>query len=286
MDKNKYVELDAFRPLDAAPHGDLDKAGQIRANARLQQILASDPDNGNASNGPIGKRRSRPARRIAAPIALAAVAAITAMVVLLPGTGGKDAAYASWNAVPGSISSPDRAVADAACRGRMDLASPQLDLAERRGEWVVLLYTDTEHMAGMCLAYLPAGAAKTKDIDVSQGGGDQGFLPVAGEFSEGSMAEFRGGSIFGFGDRPEIALTHGNVGEDVAAVTITTPDGQLVEATVQDGRYAAWWPGTVFSSDVEGSGVEGRGGPTPAISYTITLNDQTVIEDATPRMPS
>ena len=100
------------------------------------------------------------------------------------------------------------------------------------------------------------------------------------------MAEFRGGSIFGFGDRPEIALTHGNVGEDVAAVTITTPDGQLVEATVQDGRYAAWWPGTVFSSDVEGSGVEGRGGPTPAISYTITLNDQTVIEDATPRMPS
>jgi hypothetical protein len=281
MDKNKYAELDAFRPLDAAPQAELDVTEQIRANARLQQILASDPGCESPANGPIGKRRSRPARRIAAPIALAAVAAITATVVLLPGAGGNDAAYASWNAVPGSISSPDRAVADAACRGRLDLASPQLDLAERRGEWVALLYTATEHMAGMCLAHLPAGAAKANDIDVSQGGGDQGFLPVAGEFTEGNIAEFRGGNIFGFADRPEIALTHGNVGEDVAAVTITTPDGQLVEATVRDGRYAAWWPGKALGGELEGNG-----GPAPDISYTITLNDQTVIEDATPRKPA
>ncbi|MGP9784581.1 hypothetical protein ACT3UQ_19235 [Glutamicibacter sp. AOP12-B1-11] len=281
MDKKKYVELDAFRPLDSAPQGELDETGQIRANARLQQILASDPDNGNTANGAISKRRSRPVRRIAAPIALAAVAAITASVVLLPGAGSKDAAYASWNAVPGSISSPDRAVADAACRGSLDLASPQLDLAERRGDWVVLLYTASEHMAGMCLAHLPAGAQKADNIDFSRGGGDQGFLPVAGEFTQGNIAEFRGGNIFGFGDRPEIALTHGNVGEDVVAVTITTPDGQLVEATVQDGRYAAWWPGKDLGDELEGNG-----GPATDISYTITLNDQTVIENATPRMPS
>lgn len=281
MYKNKYSELDAFRPLDYAPQGDLDEDGQIRSNARLQQILSSDPDNGNSANGAIGKRHSRPARRIAAPIALAAVAAVTATVVLLPVAGGNDVAYASWNAVPDSISSPDRAVADAACRGRLDLSSPQLDLAERRGEWVVLLYTASEHMAGMCLAHLPAGAAKANDIDFSQAGGDQGFLPVAGEFTEGNIAEFRGGNILGFGDRPEIALTHGNVGEDVAGVTITTPDGQLVEATVQDGRYAAWWPGKALGGELEGNG-----GPASDISYTITLKDQTVIEDATPRMPS
>lgn len=281
MDKNKYADLNAFRPLDYAPPSDLDEAGRIRANARLQQILASDPDNGNAANGPIGKRRSRPARRIVAPIALVAVAAITATVVLLPGVGSNDAAYASWNAVPGSISSADRAVADAACLGRLDLVSPQLDLAERRGEWVVLLYTASEYMTGMCLAHLPAGSQKADNIDFSRGGGDQGFLPVAGEFTEGNIGEFRGGNIFGFGDRPEIALTHGNVGEDVAAVTITTPDGQLVEATVQDGRYAAWWPGKAFGGELEGNG-----GPAPDISYTITLNDQTVIEDASPRMPA
>lgn len=281
MDKKKYAELDAFRPLDSAPQGELDETGQIRANARLQQILASDPGSESPANGPLGKRRSRPARRIAAPIALAAVAAITATVVLLPGAGSNDTAYASWTAVPGSISSADRVVADAACRGRIGLVAPQLDLAERRGEWVVLLYTDTEHMTGMCLAHLPAGAQRANDIDVSRGGGDQGFLPVAGEFTEGNMAEFRGGNILGFRDRPEIALTHGNVGQDVSAVTLTTPDGQSVEATVRDGRYAAWWPGKAFGGDVEGNG-----GPAPAISYTITLNDQTVIEDATPRMPS
>lgn len=281
MDKNKYTELNAFRPLDSAPQGELDETEQIRANARLQQILASDPDNENAANGAIGKRRSRPARRIAAPIALATVAAVTAMVVLLPGAGSKDAAYASWNAVPGSISSPDKAVADAACRDRLDLSSPQLDLAERRGDWVVLLYTASEHMAGMCLAHLPAGAQKADSIDFSRGGGDQGFLPVAGEFTQGNIAEFRGGNIFGFGNRPEIALTHGNIGEDVASVTITTPDGQLVEATVQDGRYAAWWPGKAFGDEVEGNGE-----PAPAISYTLTLKDQTVVKDAIPRMPS
>ncbi|MGV2856254.1 hypothetical protein ACNPON_03565 [Glutamicibacter sp. AGC13] len=281
MDKNKYLELDAFRPLDSAPQVDLDEAGRMRANARLQQILASDPDNGNTMSGAIGKRRLRPVRRIGAPIALAAVAAITATVVLLPGTGSNGTAYASWNAVPTSISSTDKAVADAACRGHLDLSSPQLDLAERRGEWVVLLYTASEHMAGMCLAHLPAGAQKADNIDFSRGGGDQGLLPVAGEFTQGNIAEFRGGNIFGFGDRPEIALTHGNVGEDVTAVTITTPDGQLVEATVQDGRYAAWWPGKALGDELEGNG-----GPAPAISYTLTLKDQTVVKDATPRMPS
>lgn len=281
MDKNKYPELNAFQPLDSAPEVGLNEPGRIRANARLLQILASDPENGNIANHPQSKRRSRPKRRVAASVALAAVAVLTATGVLFPGAGSKEAAYASWNAVPGSISSTDSAVADAACRGRMDLGSPQLDLVERRGEWVVLLYTATDHMVGMCLAHVPVGASRAGEIDFSRGGGDQGFLPVAGEFTEGNMGEFRGGSNFGFRDRPDVALTHGNVGPDVAAVTITTPDGQLVEATIQDGRYAAWWPGKIF-----GSKVEGNGGPAPAISYTITLKDQTVIMDATPRMPS
>lgn len=170
MNKNKYTEIDVFRALDSAPQGELDETGRIKANARLQQILASDPDNVNAANGPLGKRRFRPARRVVAPIVLAAVAAITATVVLFPGADSNDAAYASWNAVPGSISSADRAVADAACLVRLNLASPQLDLAERRGEWVLLLYTGAEDMAGMCLAHLPAGDPDANDIDVSRGG--------------------------------------------------------------------------------------------------------------------
>lgn len=282
MNKNKNAQMEAFRLLDAAPSGSLNESERIKANAGLQQILASDPDNGRVTDHRSHALRSHPVRRIATPVAVALAAAVTATVVLFPGPGANDAAYASWTADPGTISAADRAVADSACRGRLDLASAQLDLAERRGEWVVLLYTaSSEHMAGMCLAHLPVGAPQADTIDSSRAGGDQGFLPVGGEFTEGNIAEFRGRNAFGFPKRPDVALTHGNVGEDVKAVSITTPDGQVVEATVQDGRYAAWWPGKAF-----GSRLEGNGGPAPALSYTITLEDDTVIRDASPRNPA
>ena len=70
------------------------------------------------------------------------------------------------------------------------------------------------------------------------------------------------------------------MGPEVAEVTIHA-DGLAIEATVEDGTFAAWWPGGVFdTSQVPVGG--GEGGPTVAVTYDITLRDGTVLKDVVP----
>jgi hypothetical protein len=64
-------------------------------------------------------------------------------------------------------------------------------------------------------------------------------------------------------------------------VDITTADGDIVHATVENGRFIAWWPGRAFGDEIEGNG-----GPAPDLSYRITLTDGTVTDDAQPVLPN
>ena len=57
----------------------------------------------------------------------------------------------------------------------------------------------------------------------------------------------------------------GYVGSDVTSVTVHTPIGIDVEASVANGRFAAWWPSAQPSSE----NLEVMG----AWSYTVTLAD-------------
>ena len=56
------------------------------------------------------------------------------------------------------------------------------------------------------------------------------------------------------------------------------------KASVQNGRYAAWWPGPAFESGPPMP--SGKGGPEPILTYDLTLTDGTVIQDAQPALPS
>ena len=62
--------------------------------------------------------------------------------------------------------------------------------------------------------------------------------------------QFRGG---GTRDSAGNALTlvDGRAGAGVTAVTIDRSDGSSVQATVTDGWYLAWWPGTVTATNAE-----------------------------------
>lgn len=66
---------------------------------------------------------------------------------------------------------------------------------------------------------------------------------------------------------------------------VTIHAGDLnVQASVANGRFAAWWPGPAFASGpVEPSG---RGGPRLNLTYDLTLADGTVIQGAQPTRPS
>lgn len=271
------LDLTELRPLDAAPERGLDDAARRRAEAGLRRILTADVEEPPASPTHTATSRRRVARWLAIPAAAAAALALTSV---LPGRAGPDPAYASWTPVPRQAAAADRAVADGACRrAGLDLSAPTLALAERRGNWMVLLYTSSEPVVTACMAHLPPGDDTAGDIDRARAGG-RGAVPRGGQFTEGAIFQFGGARAFGRRDRPTVSLTEGEVGEDVAALSIQTEDGRDVRATVADGRYVAWWPGEAF-----GSGREGNGAPAPSFTYTVTLTDGTVVRDAQPTLP-
>ncbi|MGL5823697.1 MAG: hypothetical protein ACRCYU_02485, partial [Nocardioides sp.] len=57
----------------------------------------------------------------------------------------------------------------------------------------------------------------------------------------------------------------GYVGSDVVGVTVDPPVGPDVEASIQEGRFSAWWPAGEARGD--NPGVSG------AWTYTVTLAD-------------
>ena len=64
-------------------------------------------------------------------------------------------------------------------------------------------------------------------------------------------------------DKGWFSSVQGYVGRDVTGVTVHTPVGTDVQASVAHGRFAAWWPSDRPSS--ENSEVMG------AWTYTVTL---------------
>jgi hypothetical protein len=81
----------------------------------------------------------------------------------------------------------------------------------------------------------------------------------------------------------DASITDGAVGEGVTAVTIHA--GRFtVNASVQNGWYAAWWPGAAFESGPREP--DGDAGPQPSLTYDLTLADGTVVHNAQPTSPS
>jgi hypothetical protein len=210
-------------------------------------------------------------------VALPAAALAVAVAVLLLPRGTDTMVYTSWTAAPTPLTSRELAIVAPACReqlagGSLDLARAQLVLAERRGEFVALLYrTDDPDVSGSCLARLPRGDTHADDVRSGIGGSSGPALtPSPRGFTQGSIAEYAGASI-----------TDGAVGSDVTGVTVHA-DGLDVTASVRNGRYVAWWPGRAFGPRRTTTGA----GPEVILSYDLTLADGTVIRDAAPELPS
>lgn len=150
----------------------------------------------------------------------------------------------------------------------------KLVLAERRGAHVALLYrTENPDISAKCLARNLKGSNRVSNIQTGADGSSGPALkaPPRG-FTEGAIGEYS-----------EFSITDGAVGEGVKGVTIHAGDLK-VKASVQNGRYAAWWPGPALESGaVQPSGY---GGPESILTYDLILKDGTIIRDAEPMMPS
>ncbi len=262
-----------LKSLDSAPDVYLDDVTRRRAEARKAQILASAPPQSAAR-----LTRVRPwRRRWMLTVAGLAAAAVTGVVLV--GTLTPTPAYASWSPTPTPLSTGELAIAGTACVDSGGQTGAKVVLAERRGDWIGVAATTPYPGVVTCLVYLPIGANRAAHVMSSFSGG-QGAIPTQGQFTDGAISEYQQRGIFGIGTSPAAAFNVGDVGPDVSAVDITTADGELVHATVHEGRFIAWWPGSAF-----GDKTEGNGGPAPDLSYQITLTDGTVINNAQPVLP-
>lgn len=117
-------EVETLRPFDAVPVESLSSAHPIRAEARLEQIMATSPGQPIASKGRAPKRRlstQQLAIRFGAiPVAAGAIIAAT---VLAPNGAGVAPAFASWTATPVALTGDHLAAASNACQATVgDLA--------------------------------------------------------------------------------------------------------------------------------------------------------------------
>lgn len=273
MNKHAFESLttDALRSLDPASPTTLSGAERERADATLERIVSiprlTEPQ---LSQG--RENRSRwSSRRILVPIGLVAAAAVAFPVFSV----GGGSAFASWTPTPEAIVGADATEAAAACRSAMGMPDAGQDvlLAERRGGWTYVLLAGSG-AEGSCVMddrlvgadnppapgkvgfmgrFSPdapqAPTVSANDIDWTEGAG---AMPVDGPWPFKMEQSW-------------LTWVEGYAGSDVTGVVVHTPIGTDVQASVADGRFAAWWPSPKPSS--KNPEVDG------ASTFTVTLAD-------------
>ncbi|HYY12738.1 MAG TPA: hypothetical protein VE781_17505 [Kineosporiaceae bacterium] len=251
-----------LRSLDPAPDT-ITPAQRRHADAVLERIVATDLT-------PAARRR-RP--RLLPLLVLPAAALAVAGGTLLQPRGVDRMEFASWTPSASPLTAAELELVGPTCRshlagGSLDVGRARLALGERRGLFVALLYrTDDPDVSGTCLYRNRPGSREIEDLGTAIGGSSgPSWRPAPRRFSQGAISDFGGASV-----------TDGAVGAGVRALTVHA-GAVTVEATVRDGRYVAWWPGTAFGP--------GQGDPRPILTYDVTLDDGTVLRSAPPQLPS
>jgi hypothetical protein len=195
--------------------------------------------------------------------AVGGLAGISAVAVSLVGLGaGSPPAFASWSATPTTAPASQTAAAEAACIARIptpsSLAKAEADatnagpnspakslqstapaewhtvLADTRGSYTMLILEATPEGRASCLANSSGPAI----LAVGPSGSQAASPPPAGQVE-----------VFSYGTENTPAgqtysQIEGHVGAGVTGVSMTLQDGTNVTATVANGWYLAWWPGT------------------------------------------
>ena len=156
-------------------------------------------------------------------------AAVGALVTL-----GSSAApaFAGWQATP-TTPAPGQ-VAQAAQTCGQNLGSPVL--TDARGPYTASIYADST-TSDVCLS----------GNGVSMSSSSSSAAPTGD--AAGQIQLDGGGTRDSAGNA--LTLVDGRTSAGVTAVAIERSDGSFVQATVTNGWYLAWWPGTVAAKNAE-----------------------------------
>lgn len=260
----------ALRDLDPAPTAVLTDAERERADATFARILATP-----TSHDRVLEESQRPRRRLTRLLVPAGLigAAGAAVLALLLGGGS---AFASWTPKPEPLTAAAASEAATTCRSALEVPdlTGQVVIAERRGGWTYVLIASPE-AEGACL--MPDDLVGRQDPANHKREGFFGNY-TADPVEAPTLARDRieetssmTGSVTTPGfwllgdDEGWFSLVEGYVGSGVAGITVHSPTGLDVEASVANGRFAAWWPSEQPSSE----NLDAMG----AWTYTVTLDD-------------
>ncbi len=158
-----------------------------------------------------------------------AAAALTAVFAL---SSGAAPAFAGWHATPTRPAPGQLSHAAQACG--QSLGSPIL--TDSRGPYTASIYAD-ETTRDVCLSGngVSASSSSTSATPVSVAAGRI-------ELDGGGARDSAGNAL---------TLVDGRIGAGVTAVTIERRGARSVQATVANGWYMAWWPGTAAATDAK-----------------------------------
>jgi hypothetical protein len=140
-------------------------------------------------------------------------------------------------------------------------------LAEARGGWTYVLLT----VAGSSGYLLRASCLMPADLVAHPRAGEGGFFGSLERDDElvepapprDGLRQDSSGS--GSVDDEAFVYVEGRAGTDVASITVTTPRGREVEASIEHGHWAVWWP----AGDASPNNPDLSDAPT----YTVTVRD-------------
>jgi hypothetical protein len=166
--------------------------------------------------------RSRwlPSRPALGALGLSGAAAAAAAAILLGSSATP--AFAGWTASPTAPLPGQLAAAEQHCGA--GAGTPVL--TDTRGPYTASIFAD----GSTCL--------QGNGIRISSGSGDAAKSSIpAGTIELNGAGESDS-------DGHALTMVDGPIGARVTGVTITRSDGSSVQATVKNGWYLAWWPGT------------------------------------------
>jgi|HubBroStandDraft_6_1064221.scaffolds.fasta_scaffold101730_2 hypothetical protein len=205
--------------------------------ASVGQRLAGQPAHpvqrvGPRVGGLLPRTLDQRSRRWALTVAAAAAVAVTLLVVGTTGSG-PSSAFAGWSASPTPPAKGQLQTATAGCEQQGEPT-----LADVRGPWSLEIWARSDGAAWFCI-YGPQYSVVRKSW-------------IAGPISAPSTPVAPNSiAVTGSGAAPGFAWIIGPTGANVTGVTLLLDDGTQVQATSENGLFAAWWPGTATARSAE-----------------------------------
>jgi hypothetical protein len=252
-DETLFELLREADPLAGNPPPAVESHAVGAEGERLLQHIISRP----------GRRRARQRRRLVLSATFGGgVAAAAAATLVFTAGNAPSVAFAGWSASPTAPASGQLVAAEAACLARLPSSSDaeraradgtahapvmesllkivpsewRVALSDTRGSFTMLILEAAKGQAqASCLS---GSSPSSTTLSVGSVGGQQPSSPPEGQVtvvSTGSQGAVNGNAF---------TYTEGRVGADVTGITLVLADGAHVSATVANGLFLAWWPGS------------------------------------------